>query len=142
MGWSSVEGFMVRLDQRFASKADFAVHKKVSVSDKWGSHSDIDVGFDAIVCVQLYEPWVVEVYNSTSGGPKTLSVLGPGRIATDKEKVKERRRGSESQANHTLSSVGKFQAFEAARTNMQLHAMIVCDNTSYQVRRTTIYHWL
>jgi hypothetical protein len=39
------------------------------------------VGYDGAVCLQLFEPWVVETYNPTTGTPVAKKILGPGNDA-------------------------------------------------------------
>ena len=40
------------------------------------------IGYDAAVCVQRYEPWVVETYNTSIASPSILRIVGKGNAST------------------------------------------------------------
>ncbi|KAG6913002.1 hypothetical protein DXG01_010480, partial [Tephrocybe rancida] len=33
------------------------------------------IGYDAAICVELFKPWIVEVYNSATGQPSTMRIV-------------------------------------------------------------------
>jgi len=39
---------------------------------------DIEIGYDAAVCVQKYEPWVIETYNTSVASPSILRIVEKG----------------------------------------------------------------
>jgi hypothetical protein len=48
------------------------------------------IGYDAAVCLELFEPWVVEVYNSTTGVPSSMKLVGPGSRVEDVKQGEKR----------------------------------------------------
>ncbi|KAG6828760.1 hypothetical protein H0H92_006839 [Tricholoma furcatifolium] len=76
-GFISVEEVLVRLNTTYAPNGTFAVESSQSVPDAQGNPTRI--GYDAAVCVEVFEPWIVNVYNSsTVGQPNSISIVGPG----------------------------------------------------------------
>ena len=69
-GRAGVETVLVCLDNMFAPNANFPV---------WGvdpERSTSRIGYDAVVCVQMCEPWIVQIYNSSLGVPMTMAIVG------------------------------------------------------------------
>ncbi|KAG5651680.1 hypothetical protein H0H81_007841 [Sphagnurus paluster] len=77
-GWISIEEVFVRLNTTYAPNGKFARLSNDSVPDENGNPTYI--GYDAAVCVQLFEPWILEVYNSTTGLPTSTRLVEPGNI--------------------------------------------------------------
>ena len=69
-GWTSVETVLVQLNSSFTPSGRFPVYSN--------SEEKTGIGFDAAVCVQRYEPWVIEAYNASTGSPSALRVVGKG----------------------------------------------------------------
>ena len=74
-GWVSLEHVLIRLNTTYTPNGTFPVLSAQSIPDIAGKPTYI--GYDAAVCLQLFEPWVVEVYNSTTG-PSTVRITGNG----------------------------------------------------------------
>jgi len=89
----TMENILVRLNTSYAPHGTFAVNGSDSVPDKDGSPTFI--GYDAAVCLELYEPWVVEVYNSSVSFPSSIRIVDNGTEIKDMntEKSKEKRSG-------------------------------------------------
>jgi len=87
-----MENILVRLNTSFAPNGTFGI-KGDSVPDKDGFATFI--GYDAAVCLELYEPWVLEVYNSSVGFPSSMRIVDNGTEIKDMntEKIKEKRLG-------------------------------------------------
>lgn len=77
-GWISLEQVLVRLNTTYAPNGIFPVLGAQNLPDATGEPTHI--GYDAVVCLQLFEPWVVEVYNSTTG-PSTVRMVERGNAA-------------------------------------------------------------
>lgn len=92
-GFVTVENILVRLNTSYAPNGVFPVLSKDSVPDKDGNPTYI--GYDACVCLELYEPWVLDVYNSTVGVPTSLRIVDAGAALRDMSNafLKERRKG-------------------------------------------------
>ena len=87
-----MEAILVRLNTSFAPDGTFGT-KGESIPDVNGIATFI--GYDAVVCLELYEPWVLEVYNSTVGFPSSMRIVDKAEEINDMntEKLKEKRLG-------------------------------------------------
>ena len=68
-GWFVTETTLIRLDNIFAPNATFPV---------WGAGPGgptSRIGYDAVVCVEMCEPWIVQIYNSSLGIPTTMAIV-------------------------------------------------------------------
>jgi hypothetical protein len=92
-GFITVEHVLVRLNTSYAPAGKFLRTSDSSVPDKDGIPSFI--GYDAAVCLQLFEPWILETYNSTIGLPSSIRLVGPGNIVQDMntQQLREKRKG-------------------------------------------------
>lgn len=93
------------------------------------------MGIDASICIETFEPWVVEVYNATEGGPlvtKRIVRRGPSveggvgqsnnateEVQIEVESIDEGGKGvvSRMTVGKMLSSVDRFQAFDDGHQN-------------------------
>ncbi|KAF9004740.1 hypothetical protein BDQ17DRAFT_1354599 [Cyathus striatus] len=75
-GWVSLEAVLVRMNTTYAPNGTFLRYSDQSVPDMDGNPTRI--GYDAAICLELYEPWVIEVYNSTVGAPSSTRIVGKG----------------------------------------------------------------
>ncbi|KAJ3509093.1 hypothetical protein NLJ89_g5402 [Agrocybe chaxingu] len=71
-GFVTVENILVRLNTTYAPHGKFDVLGPYPLPNEDGNMTYI--GYDAAVCVELYEPWVLEVYNSSAGAPATVRI--------------------------------------------------------------------
>ena len=99
---------------------------------------ETQIGYDAAVCLEVYEPWIVEIFNGTAVPTSSVRLLGPlkssaSQVAsttksTDgwnvwKNKTVSKRRlrvgenGVPDDMNWTLNSTGKSDAFAVAHDN-------------------------
>jgi hypothetical protein len=92
-GFITVENILVRLNTSFAPNGTFGLKSDQSVPDKDGVATFI--GYDAAVCLELYEPWVLEVYNSSVGFPSSMRIVDKAAEIKDMntEQLKEKRLG-------------------------------------------------
>ncbi|KAG5645260.1 hypothetical protein DXG03_006562 [Asterophora parasitica] len=84
-GWMSVEQVLVRINTTYTPDGKFARLSDQSIPDIDGKPTYI--GYDAIACVQLFEPWVLEIYNSTTGLPSSTRVVGKGNVIVSNNTV-------------------------------------------------------
>ena len=91
-GFITMENILVRLNTSFAPYGVFGT-KGASVPD--GNGTATFIGYDAAVCLELYEPWVLEVYNSPVGFPSSMRIVDKAAEIKDMntEKLKEKRSG-------------------------------------------------
>ena len=73
-GWLGMETVLIRLNNSYAPNANFPVWSADPIEDASGFSSRI--GYDAAVCVEMYEPWIVQIYNSSLGVPTTMAIVG------------------------------------------------------------------
>jgi hypothetical protein len=71
-----VEQVLIRLNTTYTPNGTFGILSDMAVPDVYGNLTRI--GYDAAVCLQLFEPWIVETYNATTGTPVARRILGPG----------------------------------------------------------------
>jgi hypothetical protein len=92
-GFTTVELVLVRLNTSYTPAGKFSRLSNDSVPDKNGNPSFI--GYDAAVCLQLFEPWILETYNSTTGLPSSIRLVESGAIVKDMntQQLREKRRG-------------------------------------------------
>jgi len=102
-GWVEVETVLIRLDERYAPNASFPV---------WDMEEFSRVGYDAVVCVRMYEPWIVQIYNSGLGVPTTMNIVGKS-ASTDFEMGYGKRDPHLDSYTRALNSTGKDLAFFA-----------------------------
>jgi len=76
----------------------------------------IDVGYDAAVCVQRYEPWIIETYNTSIASPSAPQVVGKGNVSTPLV-PSGRTRGRKITNTRYLNTTGKDDVFGAAHPN-------------------------
>ena len=69
--WAGIETVLVRLYKRSAPNATFPVW----ATDP-NSLPEMSIGYDAMVCLEMYEPWIVQIYNSSFGVPTTMAIVG------------------------------------------------------------------
>jgi len=72
-GWIGTETVLVRLEDSYAPNASFPVWSEDPIGDASGFSSRI--GYDAAVCVEMYESWIVQIYNSSLGVPTTMAIV-------------------------------------------------------------------
>jgi len=72
-GWIGIETVLVRLNSFYADNTSFPVWGNRPVVA--GSKFYDTIGYDAAVCVEMYEPWIVQIYNSSLGVPTTMTIV-------------------------------------------------------------------
>jgi hypothetical protein len=107
-GWVGTETVLVRLNNSYTHTAQFPVYGEEAIVDASGFNSRI--GYDSVVCVEVYEPWVVEIYNSSLGVPKTMGIINKFASA-DFETDRGRRGVRLDSYTRLLNSTGKDAAY-------------------------------
>ncbi|KAJ7895968.1 hypothetical protein B0H14DRAFT_3081123 [Mycena olivaceomarginata] len=80
-GFVSIETLLVRLNTTYAPNGKFLTHSDLAVADGTGQNTFI--GHDAAVCLELYEPWVLETYNNSIGVPTTIGIINKGNTVVN-----------------------------------------------------------
>ncbi|KAG5635173.1 hypothetical protein H0H81_012145 [Sphagnurus paluster] len=86
-GWIAVEQVLVRLNTTYTGNADLARLSEESRPNRFKKPTWL--GYDCGVCVQLVQPWVLDVYNSTTGLPASLRIVEPGMVIHNKGEERE-----------------------------------------------------
>ncbi|CAD7062975.1 unnamed protein product [Tilletia caries] len=111
-GWVSLEVIMIRLNQTLAGPgAQFGM--VANVSDQEGRFGN--VGFDIGVCVERFDPYVVEVYQGLTSVRSTSIVREADDLALEDGQC--RTLAVSPGTTSKLSSKGKYAAYEVAHEN-------------------------
>ena len=111
--WTTVETVLIRLNTSFTPSGRFPVYSNESVTDANGVETRI--GYDAAVCVEMHEPWIIEAYNTSVGSPTTLRIDEKGYRNTSLPSGKIQ--GDPIQNTRYLNTTGKNLAFVVAHDN-------------------------
>ena len=107
-GWVGTETVLVRLNNSYTHTASFPVWSTEAIVDASGFSSRI--GYDAVVCVEMYEPWIVEIYNSSLGVPTTIAIISKS-ASTDFEMDYGKKGPYLDSYTRALNSTGKDPAY-------------------------------
>ena len=107
-GWVGAETVLVRLNNSYTHDASFPVWSADAIVDASGFSSRI--GYDAVVCVEMYEPWIVQIYNSSLGLPTTMSIVNKS-ASTDFETDHGNSGPYLDSYTRALNSTGKDSAY-------------------------------
>jgi len=73
-GWATIDTILIQLTTGSTPSGHFPVYSM----GRWGLQNESWVGYDAAVCVQRYESWIVETYNTSITSPSILRLVGKG----------------------------------------------------------------
>lgn len=76
-----MEQSLIRLNTSLTPHGQFGVHAMASAPNVDGSFASI--GYDAVVCLEIYEPWIVEVFNSSAGLPSSMTIIDHAAFISD-----------------------------------------------------------
>ncbi|EEB89772.1 hypothetical protein MPER_12098, partial [Moniliophthora perniciosa FA553] len=110
-GWVQVELLLVRLNTTFTRNGEFQAYYPPEIQG-----FPAPIGYDAAVCVELFEPYVVGVYNNSNGIPESLMIIDKAKsIQPDKSTTREGNtlKGVKSE----LNSTGRYVAYEVLHDN-------------------------
>ena len=109
-GWTTVETVLIRLNTSYTPSGRFPVY---SAPDASGMGTRI--GYDAVVCVEKYDPWIVEAYNSSIMSPTILRIVdnGYGNTSLPSGEIQ----GYPIQDTRYLNTTNKNAAFYGAHDN-------------------------
>jgi len=74
------------------------------------------IGYDAVVCVGMYEPWIVQIYNSSLGVPTTMTIVSKSASADFETDYRNRGPHLDS-STRVLNSTGKDSAYRIGHDN-------------------------
>jgi len=105
--WIDVEVVLIRITTTLVPNGSFPVYSHFEVFD--------EVGFDAAVCVQKYEPWVVETYNTSVTSPSISRIVEKGNGNTSSPSGNTR--GPPIENTRYLNASSKGKSFSIAHDN-------------------------
>ena len=129
--WTTVETVLIRFDTYWTPNGSFPVY-----SERQDGH--MILGYDAAVCVQKYEPWIIEVYNTSFASPSILRIVEkwngsfsspPGRLRGPLIADIER---------HLDDTPGKWAAFGAAHDNGVQMLKATGEDSGYYIPSPTV----
>jgi len=111
-GWVEIETVLVRLNKNYLPNMTLPVWSPDTIVDRCGWTAEDSTGYDAVVCVEMYEPWIVQIYNSSLGIPTTMAIVNKS-ATTDFETDSGNRGPHLDSYTRTLNSTGKDSAYYA-----------------------------
>jgi len=112
--WTSVEIVTVVLNTSFTPSGRFPLYWNESFPDANGRETRI--GFDAAACVQKYESWIIEAYNTSTGSSYALQIVekvDSSTLSSPGGNI----RGPRIPYTRYLNTTGKDTAFYSAHDN-------------------------
>jgi len=106
----TVESVLIQLNTSFTPSGRFPVYGE-PVSN--GNGTETRIGCDVAVCIQKYEPWIVETYNTSIASPSILRIVGKGDGSTLLPPSGNIRGAPVASTRH-LNTEGKDHAFTVA----------------------------
>jgi len=108
--WTTVETVLIRLNASLTPFGHFPIYLNEPVNGV-----ETRIGYDAAVCVERYEPWIIEAYNTSIGSPTILRIVEKGYRNTSLPSGKIQ--GDPIQNTRYLNTTGKFDAYSVAHEN-------------------------
>jgi hypothetical protein len=122
-GWVTIESVLVRLNTTYTPNGQFSLYGD-PVVDASGNSSSI--GYDAAVCLELYEPWVLETYNTSIGLPNSLRIVSKGNQIVDSTNEERNIRTPLSGVSRQINSTALLPAYIVAHDNSVNQMVKVC----------------
>ena len=111
-GRTTVETVFIQLDTEFTPSGRFPLYRNGTLPNEKKAR----VGYDAAVCVEKYEPWVIEAYNTSTGSSFALRVIGKGDGSTSLP-PSGNIQGARIANTRRLNATGKGPAFSTVHDN-------------------------
>ena len=109
-----METFFVQLNTSRTPSGRFPVYATTQVIEVPPDMIDVRVGYDAVVCLQRYEPWIVEAYDTYTGTSSILRVVKEGN---DSSPPSGDIRGAQVANTRYLNKTGKDLVFKESYSN-------------------------
>ena len=93
--------------------------------------------YDAAVCVQRYEPWIVETYNTSIASPSILRIVGKGN-ASSPLSPSGSIQGAQIANTRYLNTTGKFDLISTAHQNAIIQMQKDTSNGGYYMTLATV----
>ena len=113
-GFTAIETVVIRLNTSFTPNGRFPVYSNRTLPDINGTETRI--GYDVAVCLQKYDPWIIETYNTSVVSPTMLRIVDKGYGITPPS-PSGKIRGAATANTRFLNTTGKDVAFWVAHGN-------------------------
>ena len=110
-----VETVIVRFMASYTPSGRYPVY----FNRNWTSDPEIPqatYGYDAAVCVQKYEPWIIETYNTSITSPSAMQIVGKGDGSVSLSPSGSIR-GTPMEGTRYLNMTNKLTTFSEALSN-------------------------
>ena len=111
-GWMAVETFFLQLNVSRTPSGHFPVYS-TTLAVEYPEKVEVRLGYDAVVCVQRYEPWIIEAYNTSTGSSSASRIIEIGNDSTPLS-PSGNIRGDRIMNTRNLNKTGKGLVFEKA----------------------------
>ena len=111
-GWITIETVFIQLNTSLTPSGHFPAYWNESLPGK----GEVRLGYDAAVCVQKYEPWIIEAYNSSTGSSFALRIVEKGDGSTSAA-PSGNIRGAPIANTRYLNATGKDFVFSTVHNN-------------------------
>jgi len=109
-GWMTVETVVIRLNTSLTPSGRFPVYWNESLA----RIGEVELGYDAAVCVHKYEPWIIESYNTSTGSSFALRIVAKQNDSDSTSLSPSGTiRGARIEGTRYLNATGKNVAFYA-----------------------------
>jgi len=108
--WMTIETVLLRINTHYVDSGRFPVYFNKSLS------TGLTIGYDAAVCALKYEPWIIEAYNTSTGSPTALRIVGKGDGSTPLSPIGDIQ-GPPIENTRYLNKTGKGSVYNSARGN-------------------------
>ena len=114
-GLVTVETLFIHVNTSYTPSGRFPVYTNDTSTNSDGVNITawFQIGHDAAVCVQKYEPWIIEAYNTSTGSSFALQIVGKGDDSTSLS-PSGNIRGTRIANTRYLNATGKDIPFSAA----------------------------
>ncbi|KAF8883434.1 hypothetical protein BD779DRAFT_1443935 [Infundibulicybe gibba] len=119
-GWVTLESVLVRLNMTYTPDGKFGKLSNMTVPDVKGQPTHI--GYDSAICLELYEPWILETFNQTTGLPTSVRIVAKGNEITDQNTSHQIERNTglpltDPNIKRRLNSTNLLRAYVTAHNN-------------------------
>ena len=118
--WAIVETVTIRFNATESGRFPAYFYKE---------ETGVTVGYDAAVCLQKYEPWIVEAYNTSFAPPSLFRIVEKGNVSTS-PLPSGNIRGAPILNTRYLNTTGKNMEFWGAQNNV-VHQILKVNDGGY-----------
>ena len=111
-----METFFLQLNTSRTPSGRFPVYTTTTVILVPPNMVEVRIGYDAVVCLQRYGPWIIEAYNTSTGSSSALRIVEKGSDSTALS-PSGNIRGARIADTRYLNKTGKDLVFDRAYDN-------------------------